>query len=254
VNARAARFYLRKYYLDCVGGDGTACIGYAATLRWGPLLVHYASLLDYPAAGGEYERHTYARVPEPVLAADGLEWHCEALGVGACWHQASPAEPATLFADDTGWIRWHAIAPRAQARIERRGRPPLEGWGYAECLELTIEPWRLPFDTLHWGRFHSANDALVWIGWDGDVRLRHILHHGEPLADATFAEQLVRFAPGTELRFAQTRTLRDAPVVAAVARLPRVLRRLPPSFMTAREVKWLSQAQLWTRNQPPTSG
>ena len=250
----AGGFRLWKYYLDCVSADGDVCIAYVAGLRWGPLAVRYAALLESGADGARRERHTYARVPEPVVSAQGIEWRCEPLGVAATWRDAMPAHRATLLDGASGRISWELLAPRATARIERPAGAAVAGWGYAERLELTIEPWRLPFDTLYWGRFHSATDALVWIGWEGDVRLRHIVHNGELLREASFEERTLRFEPGRELHLDDTRMLHDAPVIAAVDRLPRVLRRVPPSFMAAREVKWLSQARLLAGNRAPVHG
>ena len=48
----------------------------------------------------------------------------------------------------------------------------LRGLGYAEHLSMTIPPWRLPIDTLRWGRFLSPERSVVWIDWqkEGDGR------------------------------------------------------------------------------------
>lgn len=251
---RAGGFRLWKYYLDCVGADGTVCIGYVGGLNWGPISLHYAALLECAADGTQRERHTYRRVPEPISSGAGIDWECETLGVSASWRELAPAHEATLLDDAAGRISWRVLSPRGRARITRPAGPPVEGWGYVERLELDIEPWHLPVDTLYWGRFHSEADVLVWIGWEGAVRLRHVLHNGELLGDASFGDGVFGFEPGLELRLMTTRSIHDAPVIAPVGQLPRLLRRVPPSFLTAREVKWLSRASLSSGSRPPTSG
>jgi hypothetical protein len=250
---REGRFRLWKYYLDCVSEDGAVCIGYVARLRWGPLSVGYCALLECDADGTRRERHSYVRVPEPVVSSSEVEWLCEPLGVRGRWSNATVRHEATLLDGEAGRVHWQVLAPRSPASIERPAGP-LTGLGYVERLELSIEPWRLPFETLHWGRFHSDADVLIWIGWDGDVRLRHILHNSELLTDARFGERVLHFEPGRELQLLDTRTVREAPVLAALDRLPRALRRVPPSFMAAREVKWLSQARLSNGDRSPANG
>jgi len=249
-----ARFHLSKYYLDCVTDDGAGCIAYVARLHWGPLRLRYAALLEWPAGGQVRERHAFGRVAPPQAEGDVLHWSCARLAVRAHWHGAEALPAATLFDGPAGRIDWQVLAPRARARLERTGQPALEGWGYGERLDMTVKPWHLPFDTLSWGRFHSPADALVWIAWDGETTLRHIIHNGELLDEAEVAERSLHFGGDRELLLAHTFTLRDAPVAAALERLPRVLRRVPPTFLAAREVKWLSQARLSNRRVPPASG
>jgi len=254
MSGRRRAFRLWKYYLDVVGENGDVGIGYVAGLRWGPLALRYAALLESAADGTSRERQTWARVPEPAVGSYGIDWRCEPLGLTGSWTEPVGAHEALLLDDGRGTVRWQVLAARAAVRLERTGQPTLAGWGYAERLELNIEPWRLPIDTLFWGRFHAATDTLVWIGWEGDAPLRHVLHNGELLADATFGKRALRFEPGRELALLETRTLRAAPVVAAMSRLPQVLQRVPPSFLTAREEKWLSLARLSSPHRPPVTG
>lgn len=250
---RAGKFRLWKYYLDCVSPAGDVCIGYVGSLHWGPLRIRYCALLECDASGERRERHRYVRASAPQTAGTAIEWKCEPLGVQGRWCDATSWPEATLLDSACGQVRWQVLAARSPAAIERpSGR--LAGLGYVERLELTIEPWRLPFRTLHWGRFHSELDALVWIGWDGEVRLRHCLHNGELLTDASFSEESVHLDDGRELLLVDHRTVHDAPVIAALDRLPGVLRRVPPSFMAAKEVKWLSQARLSSPGRMPASG
>ena len=49
------------------------------------------------------------------------------------------------------------------------GKDRFDGFGYAECLRVTVPPSRLPFHTLRWGRHLSEHHSLVWIAWTGDT-------------------------------------------------------------------------------------
>ena len=59
-----------------------------------------------------------------------------------------------------------------------------EGTGYAERLELSIRPWRLPIRELRWGRFVSEGASMAWIDWQG--------------ADPTEVIRALGYEPGKE--------------------------------------------------------
>lgn len=252
-SGRQGRFHLLKYYLDCVAPDGSAFIAYAARLRWGPLFLHYTAVHESDARGRRRDRHSWSRAPAPVATGGGFGWRCPGLGISAAWRDATPGYEVSLLADGAARVEWRVLAPRAAATIEGPDGG-VEGPGYIERLELTLEPWLLPLDTLHWGRFHSGAGTLVWLGWDGEHPLRDVRYDGRVLPDAGFVSDGLELGSEGELRFTDSQVLRDAPVVAAVAKLPRVLRLLPPAFMKAREVKWLSRARLSLAGLPPESG
>ncbi len=70
-----------------------------------------------------------------------------------------------VFASDAGTVEWHCLMPRARVRIGKRS-----GLRYAEHLNITVAPWKLPIRTLRWGRFATPSDWIVWIDWQGEVR------------------------------------------------------------------------------------
>ncbi len=268
-------FVLRKWYLDCVTGRGDAFIGYSARLRWNALRVRYTSALVAPAAGAPSEELTFLPVGQPEPTPRGLRWRCRRLGLVGAWHARAPAiERRLLGSAAAPAIDWSCTAPSARARVQVRGAS-LPGVGYAERLTLALEPWRLPFHTLHWGRFLAGPHALVWIVWEGDAA---DAGHGASAPPATGPERVVQppagaggspgsacfvfwdgrpcevieFSPsrlvtagGAVLELARERVLRAGPVVSAPLRaLPCLGARVPPSFLAAREEKWLSRGSL----------
>lgn len=240
-----AGFRLTKHYLDCIGPEGDVVIGYAATLAWGPLTLRYAAVLECSAAGVRRERSTWHGVTDPAAGGDRVQWACEGLGVHGEWvSDVAPAE-LRLLEDGPRHIHWHGVAPRARVELETGGRR-VRGTGYVERLELTIEPWRLPFDTLYWGRFHAPDEVAYWIAWEGATRLCRIRHDDRWLEHGDFAGEVLRLGDDIELSPHEKRVVHEGPVIAAVAGLPQLLRRIPPAFASAKEVKWVSQASLRT--------
>jgi len=70
-------------------------------------------------------------------------WQSRALKIDGEWKADSVEIRETIFASDAGSIEWHCLMPRAQARMHNR-----LGLGYAEHLNITIAPWKLPICTL----------------------------------------------------------------------------------------------------------
>ena len=144
-------FRLSKWYMDCVSEDGEAVVLYTAELRWRAVTLHYASVLRR-AAGGDARTETSMRAcADPVLEGDVLRWASPALGVDARWTLlAGPAE-STIFESPDGGVRWKLVSPRARAEITLGDRV-VRGLGYAEHLELDVEPWKMPIDGWWGGR------------------------------------------------------------------------------------------------------
>ncbi len=247
-------FTLRKWYLDCASARGDAFIGYSARLRWGGLRLGYASALVAPAGADPVEMHTFFPGLPPAARGDRLRWRSGRLGVAGGWRPRTGPVRRTLLGDARAGIEWECLAPAAAARVHcPAGR--LSGLGYAERLTLTLEPWRLPFHTLHWGRFLSRSTSLVWIVWEGDVSARLLLRDSQPCGTLDFSPERIATADGGVLLLARERVLRDGPIVSPALRsVARLARRIPPPFLAATEEKWLSHGCLELPGSPPVTG
>lgn len=245
-------FRLVKWYLDVVGADGDCAIVYAADIGLGGMHLVANAILESPAldasAGPSEARTTErtaligARMPEPT--ADGWTWACERLGSHGRWRRPHAAGPEqVLYAEGTKAVRWECIAPTAHATLVTPGRM-IEGPGYLERLELTLEPWRLPLSTLRWGRFTTFARSVVWIQWRGrhplDLVLVDGIAHRSHLIDDTAVVW-----EGGRIELTPTRTLRDAPLGSgALSWLPTLADLLPIRFLRAHETKWLGRVRL----------
>ncbi len=201
-------FRLVKWYADAVAPDGRYAIVYRASLHYSALRFRYSALIEgapgQPAA-------TRLRAPTG-------------------WHVVPTAPPyeQTLLETPAGRVHWNCRAPSAS--VAWNG---FAGHGYLERIELTIPPWRLPIQTLHWGRFITPHQSLVWIEWLGPHPLRLTLHNGLPI-DTPYSELLTLHPVAT---------IRQGPIG------PNVLQSIPGLSAPARllkmhECKLLSRARL----------
>ncbi len=238
-------FGLTKWYLDVATQDGTVCIVYVARLRWAALHARYAAFLLAVPGKSVLERFTLLSVKPPSRGADGiLRWRSPRLSLDGTWRPLRPSVQRRLYECDVGALVWGCVAPRADVRL-RVGAHELVGPGYAERLHLTVPPWRLPLDELHWGRFNGVDSSIVWLDWRGDVSRRIVLVDGEDRsAGATVTEHSVT-TPDVHLALDTTssRTLRQGPLLNVLAAVP-ALRVVPHRFAHAEEHKLVSRATL----------
>ncbi len=242
-------FELSKWYLDCTGDDGDVFIAYSAEVRWRALSLRYTSTL-VQRAGGETEVHATLRsAPSPVFEDGTLTWSSPALGVSGRWASLAPPAGDTLLAQGDGRVEWRCHQPRARAEVTFEAAPPIRGLGYTEHLTLTMAPWQLPIDELHWGRFLSEDASLVWIDWRGPHRRQLVLLDAERLdaggaRPARIDERGVEAGPA-RLTLVEPRVLRQGALgKTALAILPAVETILPVRILATDEHKWLSRGTL----------
>lgn len=254
-----AGFHLTKWYLDCVADDGSTVIGYFARLSWRSLSLEYAAALVAPAGTEPRQVHALRSPPAPVLDGSQCLWQCMPLQLEGRWVADSAPIQADLLTTSDGGIRWSVHQPRAICRVHLAGMGEITGLGYVESLELTIPPWRLPFNTLYWGRFLSRDHALVWLQWEerpGKHGRRFAVLDGAATEEVAVTEDSV-LLPGAAagLDFNTPRLLRHGPIAATVlGGIPRLVNVLPERFRLAHESKRLSHAELHLPAGDPVRG
>lgn len=245
------KFELTKWYLDCVSAEGTAAIVYAARLRWGWLALQYGALLHAPAEGPVRQLQSL-RTGRFAQRAGRIDWDHPGFKTSGTWSGGGGFDPVCLYTGPRGSINWKCLTDCARARIALQGAPPLEGWGYAERLEMTLPPWRLPFDELRWGRFISLDGAArrVWIDWRGGEERRWLWTGDGPAEPGAVSETAVE-GPEGPLVLSDPRMLRDATLSHSLLGPARGLGRLLPNRLgRATETKWLSRGVLQSNNTP----
>jgi hypothetical protein len=218
-------FHLSKWYLDCVAEDGRVFVAYSARMRWHALTLNYASVL-----GG---RSSLKRCRAPERSGEHVVWSAPELGVEGTWQAIEAPVSRTLY-DTDGTVEWNCCQPRAHAEV-RVGGECLRGMGYVERLTMTVPPWRLPIDELHWGRLLTTAGSLVWIDWRGPHSRQVILRNGVE-AEPELLERL-ELDHGLVLR-------EGALGKTALAIVPQVERLFPWRILHVQETKWRSRGWL----------
>ncbi len=245
----ASLFRLQKWYLDAVDNDGQAFIGYWAILRWGWLSLHYQGYLHQRPAAPTIHVNRFRRSAPPAELEDRIEWRVP--GVAGCWQRSSAPIRQQLLANECGTVDWHAIMPSASATIQFQDGSMLNGFGYVEQLDMTIPPWKLPIQRLHWGRAITLTDTLVWIRWESPSHPLELAHHvgGSGIAhtfqqNTQIAQESVAF-PGGHVSMCDMVPLRTGIISQTVFQhLGWMKWFFPRSIQQLQETKWLSRCYL----------
>lgn len=234
-------FHLTKWYGDCVTAAGECRIGYWAELEWRGLHVRYAAVLE----GGAGTRTTVRAGQGPRREGAGYRWVEPALEVDWRWEAAAPGYRVEWMEG----VAWECVMPAARAEAG------VEGDGYLERLEMTIEPWRLPIERLRWGHYAGGGDSLVWVDWAGPVCRRLVLRRGAPVEAAEIGDGRVRLASGEELVCDEGKTLRAGPLGRNVlAAVPALKRLAPLRLLRVEEQKRLSRAAVRRAGEAVSEG
>ena len=166
-------FSLVKWYMDCVTELGDAVILYCADLRWRAIHAAYSSVLS--VIGQTVESHSSMARYQLESKNDQILVELPRLKISGKWEASAAPFQHTVYKDASGSVLWNCLQPRASVHF-RFGDRELTGLGYAECLTVTLPPWRLPMRQLRWGRFVSPEDSLAWIDWQGPYSTSFAVH------------------------------------------------------------------------------
>lgn len=240
-------FLLTKWYLDCVAENGDVAIVYVARLDWNKLTIRYGSLLT--AMGGLVRcASSLGRCAFPQLDGDVSTLHLPHLGIEGQWRTLRASQRRKVFSDPTGSIVWHCHQPMSRVELCLQKKNRMTGLGYVECLTLSILPWKLPLKELHWGRFLSEKNSLVWIDWRGPREWRSLIHNGEEQRVDRLTDGEIHFSDeGARLSLDRGLVLRSGRLGETVlAGISKFAGLLPHRMLSVEECKWRSCASLQT--------
>jgi len=242
---KSSSFRLSKWYLDCIAEDGDGIIVYIADLHWTVWQIRYASTLRF--SGNKVETASSVRkcsLPEHANGRIALE--LPHLGVEGVWTGSAPSIERTIFENSDGAIQWNCLQPAAQVTLRLNRSTDITGTGYAELLEMSIPPWKLPLEELHWGRFITDRDRLVWIDWRGPYSRRVLVHNGNDVEAGAITEGTVgSLDSNLHLALDRRLVLRSGPLGDTIfSGISNLARALPAAVLGIRETKWRSHGTL----------
>jgi hypothetical protein len=239
---------LTKWYLDVVSDEGDVLVGHVGRLVWRGLAVRHASILSRSADGTVVERWGSQGVGEPAAVPEGVRWRSRRPGIDGTWAGTADGTAHRLLSAREGFVDWTCLVPSARVSVVGPGGCRLEGRGYAERLEMTLRPWRLPIEELRWGRFCGEAHSLVWIEWRGPSPMTFALLDGHPAPVGEITDEGVVLKDRTAvLSLMPLATLREGRLGPSVlARIPGLAATLPVRALGIHETRWLSAGVLET--------
>jgi hypothetical protein len=237
-------FSLRKWYLDVADDQGGVFIGYCLFLKWGHFELNGLQHLWRSPKGIETQTDITGQSAPCYERKDRLVW--KPRGLEGIWDSVEEPVKATLLDVEEGKIEWQCTQPKARARVNSP-RLSLSGWGYTERIDITIPIWKLPFETLYWGRCHTDNHYLVWIKLEGGTKQDLIWFDGKCSHDLVIqAERIV--GPDFVLELGEFVRLREGRIGSTILQPFRnITRILPKTILSLDERKWYSRGILHTK-------
>lgn len=237
----ASAFSLVKWYLDCVTSAGDAAILYCAELHWRGTKLAYNSILS--VQGGAIASHASLGGYRLSSAGDRILVEFPRLGVSGMWSADAAPFRRAVYECAAGSVVWNCLQPRSRVTL-RAGTHEFVGLGYAECLTLTLPPWKLPMRELRWGRFVSPEDSLAWVDWQGEHATSFAIHNGQVCEMLTVSDSAVAIS-GAALRMEERFPLRAGRLGSTVLPgAPALGKLLPRSLFHIEEQKWRSRGVL----------
>lgn len=255
-----ASFSLKKWYLDGVSEDGRTVICYSARMSWHGMAAQYAGYLYLRAPGDRRSESRFRNAYEPVAEGANIRWQDSGFNIRGEWESAAPPVRAMLHDSDEGSLNWHCHQPVAKCRIELGNEPPIAGWGYVECLEMTIPPWKMGFNELRWGRFAHPNAPIVWIDLRGNPNRSWVFDGQNSVSSSMVSDEKISISDSRKtLIMSNPTAIEDTTKIMEVVRslvawLPGFDRFTPLHFLQARETKWRSLGTLEAQGQAVRTG
>jgi len=253
-------FHLQKWYLDGVSDDGRALICYVARLSWLGATVEYASYIYLRAPNDTHSESRFRDVAEPTEEGDVIRWEDASLGVSGQWTRVAQPLTAVLHETKKGRVMWNCLQPASRCSIRLGDEKPMEGWGYVECLDMTVPPWDMGFHELRWGRFAHPDAPLVWIDLRGPMNRQWVFDGQTEMKTAAITEERIYLPDSRKtLLLADPLVIEDKNKIMEVVRsliawLPGIEHITPLQFLRAKETKWRASGKLMAPGQEIREG
>lgn len=243
-------FYLDKWFLDLVTNDGDAFIFYTAKMRWHKITIPFKSLISQTIRNGTEHKKRFYNADLPVNEKDQISWSDKAFKIKGEWNAVAKPIYEKIYDSPEGYLQWNCFQPASSVKVRMNGKE-ITGWGYAEQLILTIEPWKMLMDELRWGRFVSGQNSCVWIQIKGQEQNQWVWLNGKKINRAVISDDGVTIKD--ESIHLDIRENRDTGTVSNITEVIKKLTRfipgfnrlMPLNFLMAKENKWIGKGSLY---------
>jgi len=249
-------FSLTKWYLDCVDAEGRVAIAYWSAIAWRGIEITWHSISLHEIGAEPIHRTSVNPVAAPAVADSSVLWHSAPLGFRLTCHSRGPVITERLLDGDDGVVDWRCESAHGDVTVECDTHEAVRGKGYAECLSMTLPPWRLPIDELRWGRWIAADGdrSVVWIDWRGSHPLTAIFVDGQIQPAASVGDDRIESGDAV-LALTDRHTIYSRSLSDTLGKLrPMLAPVLPHSWLAVEDRKWRSRGTLRVAGRPDETG
>lgn len=247
-------FSLKKYYMDVVTETGQYFIGYSAKLKFGAFAISYGDTvcsaeLEQKGPGPSLDGNA-----TPCISQEGLSWVHPKLGIHGDWQPLSCPVRSELLQTREGCVDWDCFQPHAFASVKWDNGREIQGYGYCECLTMTIAPWNLGLKTLLWGRFVSRQHSVIWIEWRGQHERRQLYLDGGSVRFVDVTDERV-VSDLFSIRIEPVATIRNGYLGPGIlSKVPAANKLAPARLLRVFEDKKLARGHLTFKDGRTDSG
>ncbi|XWN35505.1 MAG: hypothetical protein ROO73_01840 [Roseivirga sp.] len=235
--------------------QGNAWIGYALNLRWlgFPLTLHQSLLSQ--EGGLKVDLEQAAAHSRGTFTHNATHFSCPLFTVKSHPFSTPPIHER-LWAHKHKKVEWNCSHPHAALEVQLKDTL-LMGKGYVEQITMNLPPWKLPIQTLHWGRFVSKQHAIIWIRWQWPLEERSwIFLDGKRTESGHISLDNIRLdQEAVSLDIHNVRTLvEEKPFKHLRSKLGWLRFLLPQHLDHSTETKWLAKGKLHMPQQKEEEG
>jgi hypothetical protein len=214
-------FHLSKWYLDCVAENGDGAVIYVADLQWKSWHIRYASAMSF-LGDKVTTRSSIRKCALPESKDDQISLKLPHLELEGRWNRRAAPVDRTVFTRGKQGIVWRCLQPASDVNLVLKSAE-ITGLGYAELLEMSIAPWKLPLDDC----------------------FRLIVHNGKTYDSGSISENEISMNSDLKLVSDCGLVLRAGTLGKTVLpTLVQLSKVLPGSLLTVDECKWRSRSML----------
>ena len=220
-------------------------IFYIALLKWRRFEVHYTSWMHYHPKEGVKNSSRLMKVHFPNISDNIVNWNDPVFGIEGTWEAMTAPLQSRIFESNEGYIQWNCIQPSSVVDL-RINNEQYKGSGYVEQLVITISPWKVPMDSLRWGRFSAQKINMVWIELRTEKQQQWLWFNGKAEPDFFIDDDQISIFPERYCLKLDKRVVLESEkkilhiVKRLISYLPGLNKSIPIHFLMADECKWLS--------------
>jgi protein-S-isoprenylcysteine O-methyltransferase Ste14 len=239
-------FYLYKWYADIIDEEtDDVIIVYLGEIDWNILKLGFTNILQFLEKKNLISKATFSHYNPPIL--ENQIFCINSMKIIGQWESKKESIIEKLYENKDGYILWECFMPNAFGEIKLDEKIN-KGFGYVERLTMTLKPWQIPINILHWGRFLTENQTVIWIRWEGKEEKFLVFHNHIKYINGIINDEMIEFG-NYRLILSEKYILRNGPLIKTVFDKFSWMKHIFPSgLLYMNECKWQTWSILYENN------